>query len=1249
MNRNVSPFLNFFLFSLFFFLLTSCPQPDGSSHGTKPVNPVKPDRTLVVFDNTHGLCTAVAYDDYRRRNEDKIAEVPAGRRSAEIEYYPGDSTPFYFAYIISLNDFSDFTMNYVPQNGMDQRTVNVADKKTTTVLIPKLDETFSSDDQLLSPRSFLLLQNVSSYSFELHQGRSSVKPDGAISSPVVNSSEKAFYTIKPNSSEVYSLLVGADYKDFPSSPENFRAGYFYNFTYNGNIVWDREIPVKIDNIVIKTYTVTFNANGGAGNPPDSQIASASSVVTLPNGGGLSKQGYTFGGWNASATGTEINNGAGASYTVTGDISLYATWYPIGTIIYTVDFDSGGGSVVASQDIISGKQAFRPADPIRRGYIFINWYADPGFNKVYDFSKPVIDYITIYAKWEAIRYTVTFNSNEGIGTAPASQTVDALSSITLPNGNGLSKTGYSFNGWSLSDSGTSAYDVGDSFTVEGDITLFAVWDILPYTVNFYSNGGSAVQRQNVTYGSRAVKPADPARNGYKFVGWYVDTRLMEEYDFSSSVIGNVVLYAKWDSLVNGIRLNKSTITLDVNEKETLNASMNTGNAIFDTITWSSGNTSIATVSQNGTITAINGGTTVITASAGGGSHTAQCTVTVINIVNLSAIPGVPVPATGATQATTITETEQYTGTVSWSPAGTFAALTQYTATITLTAKTGYTMRNVPTNFFTVNGAITTNSANSGVVTAVFPVTVGSNDELQAYLSGLPANTADTPYAVALNMSSLTGIRGTLDNNSTKYVYLDLSGSTVTTIGESAFYGCTSLTGVIIGSGVTKIDSQAFVNCTSLTNVTIGNSVTSIGSSAFRECANLASVTIPDSVITIGDYAFQRSGLTGITIPNSVESIGKYAFSPCASLTNVNIGNSISTIGEIAFGGAILTAINVDAANTAYSSTNGVLYNKDKTVLINYPHGKIGAFTIPNGVITIGDNAFYGCTSLTDVTIPNSVTTIEMWAFDSCHSLTSVIIPNSVITVKYLAFGYCRNLADVIIGNGVTSIGNEAFRECPSLTSLTIGNKVTSIGQMAFYNCSSLTGVTIPDSVTSIGSAAFAGCANLTRATIGNSVTTIGTQAFQECTSLTSVIIGNSVTSIGGNAFYNCTSLTSVVIPNSVTSIEYYTAGAFQNCINLTSVIIIGNGTTRIGQETFRGCTSLASVTIGSGVTRIDSQAFADCTSLISVTFQGTIDGSYFYSTNIFPGDLRNKFYATNSTNGTPGTYTRAKGGTVWTKQ
>ena len=190
----------------------------------------------------------------------------------------------------------------------------------------------------------------------------------------------------------------------------------------------------------------------------------------------------------------------------------------------------------------------------------------------------------------------------------------------------------------------------------------------------------------------------------------------------------------------------------------------------------------------------------------------------------------------------------------------------------------------------------------------------------------------------------------------------------------------------------------------------------------------------------------------------------------------------------------------------------------------------SITIPNSVTSIGASAFYHCTSLTDINIPDSVTSIGEGAFISCTSLTSITIPNSVKSIGKSAFSGCTSLTSITIPNSVTSIGDYAFSRCTSLTSITIPNSVTSIGDYAFDDCSNLTSITIPDSVTSIGSWAFGDCDSLTDITIPNSVTSIGCGAFGGCTSLTNITIPGSVTSIGWSAFSDCTSLTNITIEN-----------------------------------------------------------------------------------------------------------------------
>ena len=190
----------------------------------------------------------------------------------------------------------------------------------------------------------------------------------------------------------------------------------------------------------------------------------------------------------------------------------------------------------------------------------------------------------------------------------------------------------------------------------------------------------------------------------------------------------------------------------------------------------------------------------------------------------------------------------------------------------------------------------------------------------------------------------------------------------------------------------------------------------------------------------------------------------------------------------------------------------------------------------GVKSIGDGAFWDCSSLTSLTIPNSVTSIGSSAFLGSSSLTSITIPNSVKSIGGGAFQYCRSLTSVTIGNSVTSIGDQAFLDCSSLTSITIPNSVTSIGSSAFYGCWSLTSVTIPNSVTSIEDWTFAGCSSLTSVTIPNSVTSIGDYAFSDCSLSSITCEATTPPTLGTNVF---TDLPTVYIPENTLS-AYQTA-------------------------------------------------------------------------------------------------------------
>ncbi|MGN1115232.1 MAG: leucine-rich repeat domain-containing protein, partial [Candidatus Ornithomonoglobus sp.] len=340
-------------------------------------------------------------------------------------------------------------------------------------------------------------------------------------------------------------------------------------------------------------------------------------------------------------------------------------------------------------------------------------------------------------------------------------------------------------------------------------------------------------------------------------------------------------------------------------------------------------------------------------------------------------------------------------------------------------------------------------------------------------------------------------------------------------------------LVINEGVTSIGNAVFCYCLSLASVEIPDSVTSIGDDAFHMCTSLTDAEIPGSVTSIGDNAFLNCyRLRNVQIPDSVITIGSGAFSGCNSFTSVEIPDSVTNIGDSAFASCSgLTDIKVSDNNPCYTSTEGILFDKEMRTLIQYPSAKNGeTYVFPESVTAVGSYAFSKCSKLISLNIPAGVTSIGDCAFFDSERLTDIEVSedNSCYTSedgvlfdremrKLVQYPAGKDSGIYAIPEGVTNIGSYAFACCSSLTGIEMPDSVAVIDDCAFSNCYSLEDVELPVSLTSIGSLAFALCGSLTSIEIPSEVKSIGDNAFRRCSGLKIVKILSPDVYIGPYVF------------------------------------------------------------------------------------------------------------------------------------
>lgn len=304
--------------------------------------------------------------------------------------------------------------------------------------------------------------------------------------------------------------------------------------------------------------------------------------------------------------------------------------------------------------------------------------------------------------------------------------------------------------------------------------------------------------------------------------------------------------------------------------------------------------------------------------------------------------------------------------------------------------------------------------------------------------------------------------------------------VTTIGDYAFWVCSSMTSVTIPNSVVKIGKAAFIACLNLTDVYIPNSVVEIGSQAFQGCSSMTSVTLSNSISIIEDWTFLKCrSLTTFTIPNNVTQIKERAFEDCVGMTEIFIPPSVESIENGAFNNcSSLNSVHI----TDLESWCKIIFeigNSFSSNPLNYAHHlylnsiEVTDLVIPSGVENIGVGAFEGCTGIKTVEIPNGITSIGRNAFARCSAITSVKIPASLTTIEGCAFISCTSLDSIYIPSSVTSIGGSAFAGCTSLSSAILSNGISQLGQGVFRRCANLRFATFPNTISDLSEWVFSG--------------------------------------------------------------------------------------------------------------------------------------------------------------------------------
>lgn len=467
--------------------------------------------------------------------------------------------------------------------------------------------------------------------------------------------------------------------------------------------------------------------------------------------------------------------------------------------------------------------------------------------------------------------------------------------------------------------------------------------------------------------------------------------------------------------------------------------------------------------------------------------------------------------------------------------------------------------------------------------------------------------DFVYTVTNDEASIVSYEG--NETGTLTVPDTLGGFPVVSIERYAFSNKT-MSGISLPDSLRSLGEYAFNYCRSLTMVTIPSGMTRIEEGTFLGCKKLETVNLHNNVTYIGSYAFEQCAFTSFTMPSNLAHISYAAFYACNKIRTFTIPASVTCIENAVFDACeSLTEINVDGANSEYSSQDGILFNKNKTKMLLYPMGKHStSYTVPETVKELGYGAFHFNKYIQSVTLPDGLTAIDERVFEQATNLASINFPS---TLK--------------------SIGEYSFYACTSLDSINISNGTTFIGQLAFYNCSNLSDITVPDSVIEVKIDAFDNTAWFANQPDGlvyagkvlyrlkgsvpsdtvidnikNTTLAVAEAAFMDTENVVRIDIPASVIKMDDKFFWHYNSSVEEINVNSENSHYCSEDGVLYTKDKATLLVyppeksdvtfIIPDGVNKIKGNAFEESVNLTNLLLPDSVTYIEDDAFLDCYNL-----------------------------------------------------